>query len=90
MPSGSTMIRPGKAVEQLQTAQAAWSRKRTEHLDWICEQLHRERHAEHTFEDVDTATREHAAYVTGKRLRAFGECGRERERERSPSHLHTP
>lgn len=28
-----------KAVEQLQAAQAEWSRKRTERLDWISEEL---------------------------------------------------
>ena len=31
--------RHDKAVEQLQAAPAEWSRKRTEHLDWINEEL---------------------------------------------------
>ena len=30
------------SVEQLQAAQAEWSRKRTERLDWISEDLHRQ------------------------------------------------
>ena len=34
-----------KAVEQLQAAQASWSRKRTERLDFINEELRRQGHA---------------------------------------------
>ena len=34
--------RHDKAVEQLQAAQAEWSQKRTERLDWISEDLHRQ------------------------------------------------
>ena len=33
--------RHDKAIEQLQAAQAAWSRRRTERLDWINEELRR-------------------------------------------------
>jgi hypothetical protein len=61
--------RHDRAVEQLQSAQAAWSRKRTERLDWINEELRRQGHAERTFRDVDTAIREYAL-VTGKNLEA--------------------
>ena len=37
--------RHDKAVEQLQAAQANWSRRPTEHLDWINEELCRQNHA---------------------------------------------
>ena len=42
---GEERKRHDKAVEQLQAAQAAWSRKRTERLDWINEELRRQGHA---------------------------------------------
>ena len=51
--------RHDKAVEQLQTAQAAWSRKRTERLDWINTNLRRQGHAVRTFRDVDEAIRQY-------------------------------
>ena len=47
------------AVEQLQAAQAQWSRKRTERLDWINAELRRQGHAVQTFRDVDAAIREY-------------------------------
>ena len=59
--------RHDKAVEQLQAAQADWSRRRTERLDWINEELRRQSHSVQTFRDVDTAIREYA-HVTGKNL----------------------
>ena len=46
-----------KAVEQLQAAQAEWSQKRTERLDWISEDIHRQGHAVQTFWDVDDNAR---------------------------------
>lgn len=52
--------RHDKAVEQLQAAQAEWSRRRTERLDWINEELRRQNHAVQTFRDVDTAIREYS------------------------------
>ena len=51
--------RHDKAVEQLQTAQVAWSRKRTERLDWINEDLRRQGHAVRTFRNVDEAIRQY-------------------------------
>ena len=59
------------AVEQLQTAQAAWSRQRIERLDWINEELHRQHQALQTFHDVEEAMREYA-HVTGKTLDPLG------------------
>ena len=59
--------RHDKAVEQLQAAQVEWSRKRTERLDWISEDLHRQVHAVQTYRDVDDAMREYSR-VTGKKL----------------------
>ena len=60
-----------QAVEQLQAAQAEWSRKRTERLDWISEDLRREGHAVQTFWDVDNAMREYLR-VTGKKIDPLG------------------
>ena len=51
--------RHDKAVEQLPTAQAAWSRKRTERLDWINTNLRRQGHAVRTFRNVDEAIRQY-------------------------------
>ena len=56
--------RHDQAIEQLQTAQAEWSRKRTERLDWISEDFRRQGHAVQTFRDVDDAMREYSR-VTG-------------------------
>ena len=58
--------RHDKAVEQLQVAQAEWSRNRTERLDWISEDLRRQGHAVQTFRGVDDAMREYSR-VTGKK-----------------------
>ena len=55
------------AIERLQAAQAEWSRRRTERLDWINEELRRQSHSVQTFRDVDAAIREYAN-VTGKKL----------------------
>ena len=38
-----------KALEQLQSVQAAWSKKRTQRLDWINAQMQREKHVVDTF-----------------------------------------
>ena len=57
--------RHDKTVEQLQAAQANWSRRRTERLDWINEELRHQNHAVQTFHDADAAIRLYA-HVTGK------------------------
>ena len=63
--------RHDKAVEQLQAAQASWSRKRTERLDFINKELRRQGHAVKTFRDVDAAMHEYAQ-VTGHNLDTMG------------------
>ena len=63
--------RHNEAVEQLQAAQATWSRKRIERLDWINEELRRQGHAVQTFRDVDAAMREYAQ-VTGRDIDPLG------------------
>ena len=60
-----------QAVEQLQAAQAKWSRKWTERLEWISEDLRRQGHAVQTFRDVDDAMREYSR-VTGTKLELLG------------------
>ena len=63
--------RHDQAVEQLQAAQAKWSRKRTERLDWISEDLRLQGHAIQTFRDVNDAMREYSR-VTGTKLDPLG------------------
>ncbi|CAC5418013.1 unnamed protein product [Mytilus coruscus] len=60
-------IRHDKAIEKLEKAQAEWSKERTQRLDFINEQLQKEHHAEHTFEDVDQAIKQYY-YITSKQL----------------------
>lgn len=59
--------RHDKAMEQLSAAQAEWSKRRIQRLDFINEQLKKERHAVQTFDDVDQAMKEYY-YITGKEL----------------------
>ena len=63
--------RHDKAVEQLQAAQADWSRKRTERLEGISEGLHRQGHAVQNFRDVDDAMCEYSR-VTGEKIDPLG------------------
>ena len=63
--------RRDKAVEQLHAAQAELSRKRTELLDWISEDLRRQGHAIQNFRDVDDAMREYSR-VTGNIIDPLG------------------
>ena len=60
-----------KAVEQLQAAQASWSRKGTERLGFINEELRQQGHAVKTFRYVDAAMQEYAQ-VTGHNLDPMG------------------
>ena len=59
--------RHDKAMEQLEAAQAKWSKERTQRFDFINEQLQKEHHAEKEFSDVDTAMKQYY-YITGKEL----------------------
>ena len=59
--------RHDQAVEQLQAAQAKWSREQNERLDWISEDLRRQGHAVQTFRDVDDAMHKYSR-VTGTKL----------------------
>ena len=63
--------RHDKAVEQLQAAQASWSRKRTERLDFINGELRRQVQAVKTFRNVDAAMQKYAQ-VTGHNLNPLG------------------
>ena len=67
--------RHDKAVEQLQATQAAWSRRRTERLDWINEELQRQNHAIQTFRDVDAAIREYAQVFGQAEYNKLGALG---------------
>ena len=71
LPSTEERKRHDKAVEQLQAAEASWSRKRTERLDFINKELRRQGHAVKTFRDVDAAMQEYAQ-VTGHNLDPMG------------------
>jgi hypothetical protein len=50
-------IRHDKAMEDLQQAQADFSRTRQEHLDYLNDRLRAEGHAEKVYEDVTEAMR---------------------------------
>ena len=64
--------RHDKAVEQLLAAQATWSRKRTERLDWNNWALHRQGRAVKTLRrDIDAAMQEYAQ-VTGHNFDPLG------------------
>ena len=59
--------RHNQAIEKLQKANAEWTKKRRERLDFINQQLQRERHAEKTFNEIDEAME--AYYIaTSKKL----------------------
>ena len=47
--------RHDKAVKQVEAAQAAWSQKYMQRLDFINQQMQIEHHAEQTFDVVDQA-----------------------------------
>ena len=59
--------RHDKAMEQLQTAQAEWSERRTERLDWIKKKLREQHQAVQDFHDADAAWREYTR-ITGEIL----------------------
>ena len=47
--------RHNQAIEKLQKDRNSWVKERQQRLDFINQQLQRERHAEHTFSEVDDA-----------------------------------
>lgn len=57
-------VRHDKALEDFQQAQADYSRKRQEHLDYLNDRLRAEGHAEKVYEEVDEAMRRYYE-VTG-------------------------
>ena len=57
--------RHDKVVKQSEAAQAAWSQKRTQRLDFINEEIQKEHHAEQTFDNADQAMKQYY-YITGK------------------------
>ena len=59
--------RHDKAVEDLQRAQIEWSKKRQERLDYINNQIIKERKAEKRFTDLNSAMQQYFL-VTGMRL----------------------
>ena len=48
-------IRHDKAIEQLQSAQAEYSKKRQERLDYLNARIRAETHSEQTYQNVDEA-----------------------------------
>ncbi|KAK3774261.1 hypothetical protein RRG08_050766 [Elysia crispata] len=59
--------RHDKAVEQLNAAQAQWSNRRTERLDWINKKLREQYQAVQDFQSAEAAWREYTR-VTGEIL----------------------
>ena len=64
--------RHNRASEQLQAAQAEWSRKRTARIDFINEDLRRQGLSVQAFQDADQAMREYHR-VTGGQLDSLGD-----------------
>ena len=54
-------------LNKLEAAQAAWSKKRMQRLDFVNEQIQKEHHAEQTFDNVNQAMKQYY-YITGKQL----------------------
>ena len=59
--------RHDKAIEDLQRAQTEWAKKRQEQLDYINNQIMKERKAEKRFGDLNSAMQQYFI-VTGRRL----------------------
>ena len=59
--------RHDKAIEDLQRAQIEWAKKRQERLDYINDQIIKERKAEKRFTDLNSAMQEYFI-VTGRQL----------------------
>ena len=59
--------RHDKAIEDLQRAQMEWARKRQERLDYINNQIMKQRKAEKRFADLNSAMKQYFI-VTGRRL----------------------
>ena len=59
--------RHNKAIEDLQRAQIEWAKKRQERLDYINNQIIKERKAEKRFTDLNSAMQEYFK-VTGRHL----------------------
>ena len=59
--------RHDKAIEDLQQAQIEWAKKRKERLDYINNQIIKERKAEKRFTDLNSAMQEYFI-VTGRQL----------------------
>ena len=55
------------AIEKLQEAQSKWAQNRLKQLDWINDELKRQGHAMHIFQDVDEAVHQYYL-VTGRKL----------------------
>ena len=61
------MIRNERGTEDLQQAQIEWAKKRQERLDYINDQIIKERKAEKRFKDLNSAMQEYFI-VTGRQL----------------------
>ena len=59
--------RHDKAIEDLQQAQIEWAKKRQERLDYINNQIMKQRKAEKSFTDLNSAMQEYFI-VTGRQL----------------------
>ena len=62
--------RHDKAIEDLQQAQIEWAKKRQERLDYIKNQIIKERKAEKRFTDLNSAMQEYFI-VTGRQLESL-------------------
>ena len=58
-------IRHDKALENYQSAQADYSKKRLERLDYLNDRIRAESHAEKTFQDIESAMHEYYIITGG-------------------------
>ena len=69
-------IRHDKALEDFQAAQADYSKKRQERLDYLNEKLRAELHADKTYEDVEAAMEEYYIVTGGSDNNSIPQIGK--------------
>ena len=77
-------IRHDKALEEYQTSQVEYSKKRQERLDYLNDKIRAEIHADKTYNDVDSAMQEYYI-ITGGNTTGVPDIGNEPKFNYEPS-----